>query len=119
MQTRLVPQDFELVSGNDKTINFTHRDRNGVAVDITGATITWALSNTAKSKTPIISYTSPTNIAITEPLNGKYTVSIQDTDTEPLPGGEYYHEVRISDSGGRKSTGAIGTVTVLPNIIDT
>ena len=54
---KLVPQDFELVSGNDKTLRFTLTDENGDPVNLTGATIIWAFAKTATSKAwPIVSY---------------------------------------------------------------
>lgn len=119
MITKLIPQDFELVSGNDKQLNFVHRDENGLIVDITGATIVWALANSENSKSRIITYTSPTNVTITDGPAGKYRVSIQAADTEPLPPNDYYHEVRITSVGGDVHTGVIGTATVRRNVIDT
>ena len=119
MQINLTPQDFELVSGNDKDLNFTHKDQDGNIVDLTGATISWALSDNEKSKSRIIFYTNPTNITITDATAGKYRVSILSADTEPLTAKDYYHEVRITSSGGKIHTAVIGTVTVRRNIIDT
>lgn len=119
MIVRLVPQDFELVSGNDKTLNFSLLDQDDEIVDITGATIIWSLAKTAKSKTRIITYTSPTNVTIDDAAGGLFSVDIQAADTEPLQAGEYYHEARITSSGGKKFTAAYGTVELLSNIIDT
>lgn len=116
---KLEPQNFELFSGNHKTLNFTHRDKVGDVVDITGATISWALAIRPRSKRRIIFYTSPTNIAITDGPAGEYEVRIQDTDTEPLTPRKYYHEVRITDASGRVTTAAYGFVEVQRNVIDT
>ncbi len=115
---RLVPQDFQMVSGNDKTLNFTVLDENDLVVDLTGATIVWALADSEKSKSRIITYTSPVNVTITTPLEGKFSVSIQSADTEPLKPKDYYHEARVTSSGGDVTTVAIGTVEVLRNVID-
>lgn len=119
MIVRLKPQDFELVSGNDKTLNFTVLDQTDAIVDLTGATIAWSLSKTAKSKTRIIEYVSPTNVVITDATAGKFSVSILDSDTEALKGGFYYHEARVTSAAGLKTTVAIGKVEVLDNIIST
>ena len=119
MIVKLVPQDFEVVSGNDKDLNFSTLDQNDVAVDLTGAIIIWALSRAASNKSRLITYTSPVQVTITDAANGKFTVSILDTDTETLKAGDYYHEVRVQSSGGLKTTVAIGTVKILDNIIDT
>lgn len=121
MQTviRLVPQDFEIVSGNDKKLSFETLDQDGLRVDLTGATIVWAFSNAAKNKNRIITYTSPTQVTLTDALNGLFTVDILAADTEALPAGEYYHEARSTAGSGKKSTLAYGTIFLLDNIIDT
>lgn len=116
---KLEPQNFELFSGNDKTLLFTHRDGDGTIIDITGATIAWALSIRPRSKRMLIAYSTLNQVVITDGPAGKYEVRIQDTDTEPLHDRDYYHEVRITDVSGRVSTGAYGTVEVRRNIIDT
>jgi len=115
---KLTPQDFELVSGNDKTLNFTTLDKDGKVVDLTGAILIWAMSRTAANKTRLITYTSPTNVVITDAAKGLFSVSIQAADTEGLSGADYYHEVRLVNAGGLKITLVIGTMTLLDNIID-
>ena len=119
MIRKLTPQNFELVSGNDKDVRFTTLDQDDIAVDITGATIIWALARSAKNKSALFTYTSPTNIAITNGLAGKFTVSIQDTDTLTLKAGKYYHEARVTSAAGKKITVAYGEVDMLDNVIDT
>lgn len=116
---RLEPQDFQLVSGNDKTLNFTVLDQDDLVVDLTGSTIVWALADSEKSKTRLITYTSPVNVTLTDPTNGKFSVSIQSADSEPLPPKNYYHEARVTSAGGDQTTVAFGTAEVLRNIIDT
>ncbi len=124
--TRLTPQNFEIVSGNDKRINVTVLDEDDVPVDITGAVIVWAVSATNRNKSRIFTYTSPTNITIILPQTGldigKFRIDVQNGDTEPLSPTkskrDYYHEARMVSSGGQRSTVMIGTMTVLRNIID-
>jgi len=119
-QKALIPQNFEIVSGNDKQLNVTVLDENGAPVDITGATIVWSVAINEKSKTRVFFYTTPTNITITFATGGKFRIDIQDTDTEPLSIGlittDYYHETRLTSSAGVKSTVMIGTMTVLGNV---
>ena len=118
MTTKLVPQDFELVSGNDKTLKFTTTDEDGAAVNLTGATIIWAFAKSETAKTPLFDYTSPANVTITNAVGGLFEVEIQSADTESLKGGEYYHEARVESSTGNKITVAYGVVTLLDNVID-
>lgn len=117
---KLTPQNFEIVSGNDKQLNVTVLDENGSAVDLSGATIVWAVAINEKSKSRIFEYTSPTNITITDATVGKFRIDVQASDTEPLSIGRietsYYHEARML-VGGKKTTVMIGTITVLGNVI--
>lgn len=119
--TKLTPQNFEVVSGNDKVINVTVLDEDGNAVDLSGSTIVWAVAISEKSKSTIFSYTSPTNITITDASAGKFRIDLEDTDTEALSIArikmDYYHEARVVSSGGKKTTVMVGTMTVLGNII--
>lgn len=120
MSHKLIPQDFELVSGNDKTLKFNTKDQDGKVVDLSGATIIWAMANSAQAKKKIIEYTSPVQVSITAPAtDGLFEVDILDTDTEALKGGDYYHEAKVTSAGGLKTTVAIGTVLLRDNIIDT
>lgn len=125
MIVKLTPQDFEIVSGNDKELTVTVLDKDDNPEDITGAVIVWAVAINQKSKSRIIEYTSPVNITIIVPQTGankgKFRIDIQDTDTEPLSIGriktDYYHEARVTSAAGDKSTVMIGTMTVLGNVI--
>ena len=94
--TKLVPQNFELVSGNDKTLRFITLDEFDAVVDLTGAKIIWAMASSEKAKTHLITYTSPTNVTITDAEAGLFEVDIQSADTEGFKGGDYYHEARIT-----------------------
>lgn len=115
---KLTPQNFQLVSGNDKTLNFTTTDQDGKVVDLTSATLIWAFSRKASNKARLVTYTSPTNVTITDATAGLFSVSIQAADTEGLPGADYYHEVRMANAAGLKFTLVIGIMTLLDNIID-
>jgi hypothetical protein len=118
---KLTPQDFEVVSGNDKELNVTVLDQDDLPISLTGAVIAWAYSRAASNKTRIQTYTSPTNITIILPQTGsnkgKVRIDVQAVDTEPLVG-DYYHEARMT-AAGKKSTIMYGKMKVLSNIIDT
>ena len=121
---RLTPQNFELFSGADKYLNVTVRDKNNQVVDLTGATITWALSRTPKS-TKLVEYTSPVDIIILDPATeGKFQVQIKNADTEALKGGTrakpemYYHEARVQSAAGLRTPVMYGDVELLNNLIE-
>ncbi len=117
MQYKLIPQNFELVSGNDKVLRFTTKDEDGAIVDLTGSTIIWALAASDKAKKRIIEYTSPVQVTLTDPTAGLFEVAILSADTEPLKERDYYHEARMTNALGRKITLAYGTVSLRSNVI--
>lgn len=115
---KLTPQNFEMHSGNHKVLKFTTKDENDLIVDLTGASISWAMSTTAKSKAPIATYTLADNVTLTDPVNGLFEVEVQAVDTEPLKGAEYYHEARVTSAAGKVTTVAYGTIKMLDNVIE-
>jgi hypothetical protein len=76
------------------------------------------MSEQAKSKSRLITYTSPANVTIIDAINGRFRVDVLAADTETLKARDYYHEARITDSLGKKTTVATGTVKLLDNVID-
>ena len=115
MATKLIPQDFEMVSGDDKTVRFTVTDQDGVAQDLTGASATWAFSRRAR-RAAIATKTVGSGITISDAANGIVDVTVARADTETIEG-DFYHELEIVDGGGTKSTAAYGTMTVLGDLI--
>lgn len=102
-------QDFELWSGDHRTINFAVTDGSGVSVNLTGACGVWVLANDAKTAS-ILRLTSDSGCGMT--LSGcTATVSLSPAHTSGLQG-IYYHELQIKDSGSNISTVAVGTVTI-------
>jgi len=116
MIVRLEPQNFELYAGNAKTLHFEIVDEDGAVVDITGATIAWGVSTHENSKSKLFSYTSPTNITITDAANGKFDVSVLASNTAALKAGDYHHQAEVTDAGGNPTTVAFGTIELRTNI---
>lgn len=116
MATTLTKQNFTMHSGDDKTLQFTVKDQDGVVVDITGASITWAFAARVGA-TAIASKTVGSGITITDAAAGVFQVTIDAADTASLTGGVLYHEAQLVDSGGVKSTIAYGDMTILPDNI--
>ena len=103
-------QDFLMWSGDDKTITVTVYDNDDVVVDITGATITWELSQNVDS-TALISKTVGSGITLSDPTNGIFTIALDPADTASLSG-RYYHEAEITDAAGDVSTALVGHATI-------
>jgi len=114
--------DIEIWSGNDVVLNATIGDGAGGVKDLTGAlAIIWVLAK-AEGGTPILTRDLGAGIAVTAPATlGKFVVTLTPTETEALvgKGKVYYHECRVTDSAGKKSTVFWGSATVRGNSITT
>lgn len=108
-------QDFLMWSGDDKVITVTVYDNDDNVVNITGATITWQLSQNIDSSA-LITKTVGSGIALSDPVNGQFTITLEPADTASLAG-RYYHEAQITDSSGDISTGLVGHATIKTDAI--
>ena len=116
MSEALVYQSFPLNAGQDVDFPFTITDKQGAAVDLTGATARFVLSRT-RSSTPILdSSASPATatITFTDRPNGLLTVSLTDANTDSLVG-DYYYQLKIVDASGNEGVAAQGWITFEPS----
>lgn len=67
-------------------------DSNGDAVDLSGATVKWALKEIAVSDYPVVDSMPVTGSA----GDGYATASVADTITDEIPEGEYKEEFEIT-----------------------
>ena len=113
-------QDFSMHSGDDRVLQVTVRNPANAVVNISGATITWALSKKSASSvepkgSAIVTKTTSSGISITDAANGRCDVTLAEADTASLAG-TYYHELQIVLSGDT-STVMYGTVTIKKDLI--
>ena len=108
-------QNFDMFSGDDKVLVVTVKDLAGVAVNLTGASITWKLADSLTG-TVRATKTTAAGIAITDAADGVFEVTVADADTATLSG-SYYHEAEVTDSSGRDSTVVFGNITIRPTLI--
>lgn len=111
---KLIPAQLEMHSGNDKVIVVTVLDQDSATIDITGITADFSVSND-RASAPLFTQTVGSGIVLSDPSNGELTVTIEDTDSEPLVG-NYYFELTITDVAGRVSTVLHGSLNVLRNV---
>lgn len=89
-----------LFVGEDKSLVFTVVDTAGVAVNITGWTLSWTLKRRATDAAALITKTTGGGgIALTTPVSGICTVTIEDTDTDPLGPLSGVHELKRTNAG--------------------
>ena len=113
-------QDFSMHSGDDRVLEVSITDSANAALNITGATVTWALSRAVADKVEpkgaaIVTKTVGSGITLTNPSGGVLQVAIAETDTDDLAG-TYYHEMQLVLSGDT-STVMYGTVTIKKDLI--
>lgn len=103
-------QDISMYAGESLEIEILVTNDAGAAKDLTGATIAWKLAR-GPGSTAMVSKSTGAGIAITNAASGIFTVSLSPADTESLHG-RYYHEARVTDSGGKESVITVGTVLI-------
>ena len=101
---KLRDQNIQIVSGDDVTLEVTVFETDGSKKDITGATIDWKLSRRA-GKDNKLSKTG----TITDAINGVFQVAIDGTGDL---GGDYYHQIKLTESGGDISTVLRGNAAI-------
>jgi hypothetical protein len=86
--------------GEDKSLTVTVYQSDGTtAQNITGWALEWVLKQAYSDDAVLLSKTTVSGIALTTPLSGICTVTIDDTDTDNLPAGRYVHVLRRTDAG--------------------
>jgi phage terminase large subunit-like protein len=91
-------QNFTMVSGDTQILEFEVLDSGGVAVNITGAVVTWVLCASRLYPTALITKTTSSGITLTNPTSGIFQVTLLPVDTQSLSG-IYFHEAQVVVSG--------------------
>lgn len=110
-------QSFPAMSGDQLVLPITVVDNDDAAVDLTGGSGRFAMAR-GPGKTPVIdSAASPATatVVLTTPGSGLLTVTITDENTEALIG-DYYYEVKFTDSGGNEGVTTRGWISFAENL---
>jgi len=105
--------DFSMYSGDSKSLAITITDSDGVAVDLTGATVKYAIAASATATTKLVSKQTG-GLGITTASNVA-TVPLVPADTASLAG-IYYQECEVTDTSGNVSTALVGTVVIASEV---
>lgn len=93
----------DFFTGEDKSLVFTVTQADGsTPQNITGWTLSWMLKRNlgdADAAALITKTTAGGAIALTTPLSGICTVTIEDVDTDALTPGTYRHELKRTNAG--------------------
>ena len=98
------------VRGDDWSIPGTITD-NGVAVDLTGATITAQLRPRTESE-DATSFT----VTVTDAAAGEVTLSLADTVTAELRPGRYVYDVQVVLAGSTQTYGNVSSINVAGDV---
>lgn len=105
-------QDFEMFSGNTKSITVVVVEEAGEPVNLTGAlAIDWHLKRAPGARLSLVKKSLDDGIMITDAISGEFEISLDVQDTLSL-GGTYYHECSIISAVGNRATVLYGYVTI-------
>ncbi len=96
--------DITILQGNDITLTVTVKDSAGSVVNITGNTAAFYISTSPTKGVidAIITKTTPSEITITDAVNGVLTIDLSEADTNRE--GIFYSQLDIEDTSSNKST---------------
>jgi hypothetical protein len=104
-------QDFEMFQGDTKQLVVSVVDGDGLAVDLSGATITWKLFKSKSGNVADVTKTIGNGLTVTNATAGEFTVDLAEADTVNLIG-TYFHEAKVQDIRGYKTVVMVGKVTI-------
>ena len=107
-------QDFEVYDGDAKLLQIDIDPDK----DLTGATVTWYLTQHDKPDSILVTKSIGSGITVTNAALGQFEVAIDEADTDGLASGEntveYRHYARVLDTSGDTAVVTTGVVSVLP-----
>ena len=106
-------QNVEIWEGEYREIPFTVQDAAGVAVNLTGATLSWRMTRGGPTGTTVLTKT-PTVVSA---ASGTGKITLAEADTVDIGGVTYYHELVVEDSAGHSEVGFIGAFKIRKSAI--
>jgi len=104
--------EISFIGGNEYVLEFNTYDEDGIALDISSATIEWNMSLYGQQDYNILTKSG----VITD--ISEFTVTLLASETEGLEG-KYVHQPVITDFSGSEFVPAQGIITILPKISNT
>ena len=86
--------------------------RDGVAVDITGATILFTLKLNVSDAANTVQVSG----VLTTPTSGIFSVTLDPSDTSSIAAANYHYDIEITESDSVKTTLLKGRINVEPEI---
>lgn len=107
-------QDVGVYSGDSFEVIIDVTE-DGSARDLSGSSVEWAISDKPGSAEVLDQSDTGVDASITDAGNGEVTITVDEGVTDDLRK-SYSHELRVTDSSGRKSVVTRGLLTILPRV---
>ncbi len=112
----IAAQNFDMVKGNDVDVAIIVKDLAGNIKDISNSTVKFAMA-VDRDSTSILTKVTPTEIELTDPVSGEFTIHIDPADTTNLAEGMYVFEVETTDQSGNIVAVTLGRILLYNSII--
>jgi len=110
MSARVATADLSIPRGNDRRFLFTVRDADGNLFDLSGATeIRFAI---ARSVGATASITKTLGAGVVLADNNTIQVDVTDTESDDLPVGNNYYDIKVTASNSKEYTVLVGNMLV-------
>ena len=106
-----------LVAGDTKVFSFAAMDSDSAALNLTGATMEWAMVPYRGAEAVVIKTTADASVTVTDAEGGLFEFTLEPEDTQEVARGRYPHGAKVTDASGNVSTISLGFVTILPQAV--
>lgn len=104
-----VVDDFEITQGDDWVQEYQLQNNDGLSLDITGYSFTFAIKKYDRSTDVLI---GPINGVIVNASTGNFKLALTSAQTSALELGNYVYTVEIANVSGNKTTCLKGAFTI-------
>lgn len=98
---------FTMAAGETVTLSITATDSTGAALNLTGSTLAWILSDGERTQ---VTKSTDDGITVTNAAGGLFSIRLDAADTADLPDGLYYHRAQVTDADDAVTTLLSGRV---------
>ena len=109
-------EELEITRGDDASINFTYKDADAAAIDITGYTLFLTAKPTIDAdSTDAAAVISKDVTSHSSPTDGESVITLTDTETTQTPG-RYLADIQVKDDSGNIVTSSLFNLVIKPDV---
>lgn len=110
-------KNASMVAGDSETVSGTATDSAGTAVNLTGYTIAYQITD--GTRTRVSKTTDDGSVTVTVAASGTFSVALEPEDTATLDAGTYRHRVVLTSGSGAVSTPLRGRLRLVRDTLAT